>query len=220
VTISNSVAMMVATAVTLAITAAFIVVNPGVAPPVDRDPFAIFPRTMDSWRGVQFPLDTQIEQVLGADDYINATYTQLDEASSAVNFFVAYYHNQTEGSGIHSPEVCLPAGGWEMFSLETYEVSMADTLYGTFNVNRAVIQKGVVKQLVYYWFEQRGQRFTNDYVAKVNVVYDGLVHGRTEGAMVRFVTAIDGNENEADADARLKSFMEEALPRLPRFVPL
>jgi EpsI family protein len=212
--------MMVATGLTVAISAAFIAVNPGVAPEVDRDPFAIFPRTMDSWRGLQFPLDTEIEQVLGADDYINATYTHLEDANAAVNFFVAFYHNQTEGSGIHSPEVCLPAGGWEVFSLETYEVSMPDTPYGTFNVNRAVIQKGVVKQLVYYWFEQRGKRFTNDYVAKANVVYDGLLHGRTEGAMVRFVTPIEENENEAAADARLKQFMQEALPRLPRFVPL
>ena len=32
--------------------------------------------------------------------------------------FVAFYDKQTEGDGIHSPEVCLPVGGWEIFSLE------------------------------------------------------------------------------------------------------
>lgn len=217
--ISSSTAMMVATVLTVALTGLFVAINPGVAPSVDRDPFAIFPRTIDNWRGIQTPLDTQIEQVLGADDYINATYTNLDD-NTAVNFFSAFYNNQTEGDGIHSPEVCLPAGGWEMFSLDQYEVSMVDTPYGTFELNRAVIQKGLVKQLVYYWFEQRGQRFTNDYVAKANVVYDGLLHGRTEGAMVRFVTPIGPDEDEGAADQRLKSFMEKALVKLPRFVPL
>jgi hypothetical protein len=33
-------------------------------------------------------------------------------------------------------------------------------------VNRAVIQKGLSNQLVYYWFEQRGRRMTNDFAAK------------------------------------------------------
>ncbi|WP_424966278.1 VPLPA-CTERM-specific exosortase XrtD [Dinoroseobacter sp. S375] len=217
--IPNSVAMMVGTGIAVVTTALFIAINPGPAPAIERDPFAIFPRQISEWRGVQVPLDTQIEQVLGADDYINANYVNR-ETEDTINFFVAFYHNQTEGSGIHSPEVCLPAGGWEVFSLDPYEVSLPETSYGTFNLNRAVIQKGLSKQLVYYWFEQRGERFTNDYSAKAAVVYDGIFEGRTDGAMVRFVTPIRGGEPESAADARLKSFMEETLVKLPRFVPL
>jgi EpsI family protein len=82
-----------------------------------------------------------------------------------------------------------------------------------------VIQKGLSKQLVYYWFEQRGKRMTNDYLAKASVVWDSLTIGRTDGALVRFVTAIGPNETEADAEARMQRFMAEALTRLPRFIP-
>ena len=35
--------------------------------------------------------------------------------------------------------------------------------------------------LVYYWFEQRGRRMTNDYAAKASVVWDGLTRGRSDG---------------------------------------
>ena len=91
-------------------------------------------------------------------------------AKAAVNLFAAWYESQTEGEGLHSPEVCLPVGGWEVFSIDPTPVSIPDTVYGDFTVNRAVIQKGLSKQLVYYWFEQRGQRMTNDYAAKVSVV--------------------------------------------------
>ena len=52
---------------------------------------------------------------------------------------------------------------------------MSGTGYGTFHVNRAVIQKGLSEQLVYYWFEQRGKRMTNDFNAKMSVVYDSLM---------------------------------------------
>ena len=86
-------------------------------------------------------------------------------------------------------------------------------------MNRAVIQKGLTKQLVYYWFEQRGKRMTNDYLAKISVVWDSLSMGRSDGAMIRFVTPIEAGESEADADARMQRFMAVLLQKLPRFVP-
>jgi EpsI family protein len=110
-------------------------------------------------------------------------------------------------------------GGWEVFSLDPYRIEMPDTAYGSFDVNRAVIQKGLSKQVVYYWFEQRGKRMTNDYLVKASVVWDSLTLGRADGALVRFVSAIGPGESEADADARIKRFMTEALADLPRFVP-
>ena len=60
---------------------------------------------------------------------------------------------------------------------------------------------------------------TNDYLAKIDVIYDSLTIGRTDGAMGRFVTPINANETEADADARLQAFMGDLLPKLPRYIP-
>ncbi len=184
----------------------------------ERDTFVLFPRNLEAWSGAPQRLDSEVERVLAADDYIDITYAAPGEAS-VVNFFSAWYSKQTEGQGLHSPEVCLPVGGWEIFSLDPYTVSMPETIYGTFEVNRAVIQKGLSKQLVYYWFEQRGRRMTNDFAAKITVVSDSLTRGRTDGALVRFVTPIREDETEEEADARLQRLMEEVLPRLPRFIP-
>ncbi len=184
----------------------------------ERDPFSIFPREVGDWTGRQAFLDPGIERVLGATDYLDMTYaTQLQGAT--VNLFMAYYDKQTEGSGIHSPEVCLPAGGWEIASFATHEVDMADAGFGTFKVNRAVIQQGLSEQLVYYWFEQRGRRITNDFAAKLSVVYDSVMIDRTDGAIVRFITPISSSEPEGAADERLQRFMREALPHIPRFIP-
>lgn len=183
----------------------------------DRTPFLLFPRQVGSLNASFESLDPAVAQTLAADDYVSATFEGGGQLP--INFFVAYYDNQTEGGGIHSPEVCLPVGGWEMSDLAPYEVSFPDTVYGTFKLNRAIIQKGVNKQLVYYWFEQRGRRFTNDFVTKFVVIFDSWTKGRLDGALVRFVTPIDPEGGEAAADARLKAFMAQALPLLPRFVP-
>ncbi|MDJ1008320.1 MAG: VPLPA-CTERM-specific exosortase XrtD [Paracoccaceae bacterium] len=188
------------------------------APAPDRASFATFPRALDGWSGWTGELDPEVAAVLAADDYIAASFTAPSEAAE-VGFFSAFYLSQTEGSGIHSPEVCLPNGGWEVFSLDPHAVDFPNTVYGTFEVNRAVIQKGLERQLVYYWFEQRGKRFTNDFAAKLSVVEDGFRIGRTDGALVRFTTPIVGNETEAAADARLQRMMAAVLPELPGYVP-
>ena len=205
-------------ALTGAVAAGLTVQRDGGATIPDRDPFSIFPRELADWSGRQAYLDPGIERVLGATDYLDMTYVSQTE-SATVNLFMAYYDKQTEGSGIHSPEVCLPAGGWEIASFRTHEVDMSGTPFGTFNVNRAVIQQGLDQQLVYYWFEQRGRRISNDFAAKLSVVYDSVMIDRTDGALVRFITPIRSDEPEGTADARLQNLMRETLPYLPRFIP-
>lgn len=210
--------LVAAALLSTAIAATFIAVPPPAPVEPERDAFLLFPRNIGTWSGNPSRFDPATEQVLGATDYVTANYAAPGEAAY-VNFFSAWYAKQTEGAAIHSPEVCLPVGGWEVFSIDPYKVSIPGTVYGEFTLLRAVIQKGLEKQIVYYWFEQRGKRMTNDFAVKLSVVYDNLTIDRGDGAIVRFTTPIARGETEADADARMQRFMAELLPKLPRFVP-
>ncbi|MEO6300409.1 MAG: exosortase C-terminal domain/associated protein EpsI, partial [Paracoccaceae bacterium] len=210
--------LVIAALITLVISAVFVLTPARQQIEVQRDSFSLFPRQVGDWSGSMASLDPHIAEVLSASDYVDATYTTANE-SAPVNFFSAWYLKQTEGTGIHSPAVCLPVGGWEVSNIEATPVSMPGTVYGDFNVNRAIIQKGVTRELVYYWFEERGKRTTSDYAAKFGVVLDSLVRGRSDGALVRFVTPISPGESEAEADARMQRFMAALLPKLPRFIP-
>jgi EpsI family protein len=131
---------------------------------------------------------------------------------------VSYYASQTNGSGMHSPEVCIPAGGWEVSRWGQYNVTLANSTFGQLKVNRAIIQKGQSKQLVYYWFEQRGRHVTSDYWAKAYTVWDSISRGRSDGALVRVVTPIESEAVDV-ADKRLNQFLNFAVEELPRFVP-
>ena len=216
--IGTSRGLVVAALLSAAVAAAFVLTPPQPRVEVVRDSFGQFPRHLGSWSGDAQLLDPATLDVLKASDYVNITYAAPGEAG-AVNFFSAWYQKQTEGTGIHSPAVCLPVGGWEVSAIEPVQISIPGTVYGTFMVNRAIIQKGVAKQLVYYWFEQRGRRMTNDYLAKASVVWDSLTIGRTDGALVRFVTLIGPDEAEAAAAARMQRFMAVLLPKLPGYIP-
>jgi exosortase D (VPLPA-CTERM-specific) len=213
-----SAGIAVAGALTIALSLTFVTFRAPAQVIPQRDSFYLFPGYFDGWSSINTALDPDIAAVLGADDYLNATYFS-DDQSQIVNFFAAYYESQTDKTGIHSPEVCLPAGGWEIFSLEPHVVSLPDSGVADFTVNRAIIQNGLDQQLVYYWFDQRGKAFTNDIAAKFSIIRDGLLYGRTDGALVRFVTPIRPDEPAAAADLRIERLMRETLPRLNRFVP-
>ena len=214
----SSLVLKVMTLLSVAVTASWLIIQPEDQGLVPRETFSSFPNSIGDWTGRKTQLDQEIEVVLAADDYINSNYASESQLAP-VNFFSAFYHKQTEGSGIHSPEVCLPVGGWEVFRFEEKQVSFPGTTFGDFTLNRAVIQKGLSKQLVYYWFEQRGIRHTNDVVAKIDVVLDGFRINRTDGALMRFVTPIGTSETEADAERRIEALMADILPKIPRFIP-
>ncbi len=210
---------LVSTAVVLALVGfAWQVAPPKAAHSVERSNFAAFPMRIEKWTGSPTLLDGDIQRVLGADDYILADY-RAGDAAAPVNLFVAFYRSQTEGSGIHSPEVCIPSGGWEVSRWTQSNVTLGDEARTTFAVNRATVQKGENKQLVYYWFEQRGRRLTSDYVTKFYTVWDSAMHGRSDGALIRVTTPISGTGGEAAAEQRLRGFLELTLPVLPKHVP-
>lgn len=186
---------------------------------VQREPFGFFPTALGEWSGSTIALDASVEYTLGADDYIQTNYIATGEAAP-VGFFSAFYHKQTEGSGIHSPEVCLPVGGWEMFDVGQITIDLEDTTgWAPFQTNRAIIQKGTQKQVVYYWFEQRGKRMTNDFKVKLATIADSLTINRADGALVRFTTHVVPGETVAAADARIMRLMAETLPVLPKYLP-
>ena len=90
---------------------------------------------------------------------------------------------------------------------------------GPLRVNRVVIQKGEVRQLVYYWFQQRGRVITNEYLVKWFIFRDALFDNRTDGALVRVTTLVPDGADIDEADAALGRFVAEFYPSLDSFIP-
>ena len=180
----------------------------------ERTRFVAFPTHLADWQGRTASLDLSTEQFLKVDDYILADYSRPGD--KPVNLYVAYYASQRKNESPHSPIVCLPGGGWLITLLERRDFDSAGTDY---HYNRVIIQSGNSRDLVYYWFDERGRAVADEYLAKWYLLADSIVKNRTDGALIRLITAISPNETEADADQRLQSFMQVALPRLDEFLP-
>ena len=154
--------------------------------------------------------------MLKLNDYILADYAR---DADRVNFYVAYYDSQKKGEAAHSPRSCIPGGGWEIKNIVRQPVSGVEFHGQPAAVNRVTIQKGQHRQLVYYWFMQRGRVLTSEYMVKGYLVYDALTKNRTDGALVRLTTALRPGEDWEVADTRLRQFMTSLSGKLDTYVP-
>lgn len=180
----------------------------------ERTSLAAFPLTLDKWQASKTLMETEVEIFLGLEDYVIADYRRDEQI---VNFYAAYYGSQRKGVSPHSPQVCIPGGGWLITSLDRVPVTLVDG--STLEVNRVVIDRNGQRQLVYYWFEQRGRRIASEYWMKWYLMVDALMRNRSDGALVRVTTPVGASESAENAEQRLVDFVKLAVPQLPAYIP-
>jgi EpsI family protein len=89
---------------------------------------------------------------------------------------------------------------------------------GAAEINQILIQKGLDKQFVFYWYQDRGRMITSEYWAKIYLVLDAITKHRTDGALVRVMVPVVDDDEET-AHMRRKEFVENILPLLQDHLP-
>ena len=176
----------------------------------ERQKFNTFPLVLDNLEGRRDFMDSKTSKFLGLNDYLLINFR--DPEAHYSNLYVAYYESQKHGNVPHSPKLCMPGGGWRIIDLTEVEID------GT-NLNRVLIKKEKDRQLVYYWYEQRGHSIANEYALKWYTFLGAFQHQRTDGALVRLTTAIARDEEVHVADKRLKKLMALAKTQLKGHLP-
>lgn len=207
------------TAVIVAVIATSLVILPPARGDVKvpRKEFLDFPMVLGDWNGKADSLAGMYVAGLALDDYLLANYVNNQQQS--VNLYVAYYGSQSKGASIHSPRACMPGGGWEMRTLTQRFIDDVQVGSKPLEVNRAEIQLGESRQLVYYWFQMHGRGISNEYLLKWFVFWDALNINRTDAALIRITTPLRSGETFSDADTRLVNFVKALNPNMSDYVP-
>jgi exosortase D (VPLPA-CTERM-specific) len=195
---------------------AFIIPRPTEIVPA-RAPLLEFPMQLGEWTGKRQSLEAVYSDALKLDDYLLANFTS--DSGAAMNLYVSWYNSQRKGEAVHSPRACLPGGGWELHDFGQRELPTVLVNGRPLRVNRAVIEMGDSRQLVYYWFQQRGRDITGELAVKLYIFLDALTKHRTDGAMVRLIAPVAAGRSIDEADARLTDFAKQIAPDLPRYIP-
>jgi EpsI family protein len=186
-----------------------------------RTTFAEFPMFLEDWRGVpQPPLSPQILAVLGATDTLVRWYHTPERET--VSLYMGYWSSQRQGDTIHSPLNCVPGAGWE--PLEHSILRIADPRSpsaGEIGINRYIIQKGLDRQLVLYWYQSHGRIVASEYWGKFYLVADAVRLNRTNGSIVRVIAPIknDVPDGVEAAEAVALRFVRTLLPALNPYIP-
>jgi exosortase D (VPLPA-CTERM-specific) len=182
-----------------------------------RSTFDSFPLTVGPWTGTRQAMEQAYLDTLKLNDYLLADYRSGNGGN--INLYVAWYDTQTAGDATHSPRACLPGGGWQILDLRRAPLG-GIALGGTpLTVNRVVIQNGDQRELVYYWFMQRGRIVTSEYLVKWYLLIDSLTKHRTDGALVRLIIPLPPDTSANSAEGVLQAFTRAISPRLGSYIP-
>jgi EpsI family protein len=188
-----------------------------------------FPAHIGNWEGeAPTAFDQKTLKVLGVDDYINRFY--LDSNGGRLALYIGFYSIQREGDTIHSPLNCLPGSGWnptkkESVAIAVRPANLSDTdAYmhnSTIKVNRLLVQNGMDKQVVLYWYHSHGRVVASEYWGKIYTVLDAIRMNRTDAALVRIVAPVMENNSAAEqkAEAEAVDFVKDMFPLLSQYLP-
>jgi exosortase D (VPLPA-CTERM-specific) len=175
------------------------------------------PLKIGGWSGERKTMDQRFMNSLTFSDYTLVDYQ--DPSGKKVDFYVAYYEKQTKGESIHTPATCLPGAGWSFRESVDCAIPSDRMDHSTFIVKKVLMENNGNRQVMYYWFPQRGRILTDLSQLKFYTFWDALTKKRTDGALVRMVTPIYEKESVPEAEGRLRSFAGAIVPLLPAFIP-
>lgn len=180
---------------------------------VERAPLAALPLAIGGWSGREAaPLADDVVAQLGVDDYINRRYAR--DGAAPVGLYIGYYDSQRQGDTIHSPQNCLPGAGWRPVASRVADVQAGAR---TLSVNEYVIQKGLDRQVVLYWYQGRGRVVANEYANKALLMLDAARLNRTNGGLVRVIGPVVTTTDAAVAE--LSAFVGALFPHLEKHLP-
>ena len=114
------------------------------------------------------PLDAEFLETLRARDVLYRIF--MGEEGEPVWLFLGYFDRQKEGSQVHSPRHCYPGSGWNIESEPRW-----DSPWGGAQLGSLVVNDGVERRLVLYWYQMRSATETDVLPLKIEMTRRALM---------------------------------------------
>ena len=163
-------------------------------------PLSAISPEIDGWRMLR--VEELNPRQFSATSYVARTYVKNGRE---LGLLVAFHDRHQAAVSVHTPKNCLPGDGWEIWKSATPKI-LFDGRPVTINENQ--IYKLDHRMTVLYWYQSRNRVIANEYLAKLMLVRDALVEGRTSGSLVR-IALPDQKEVISDGFRFAKEVMRE-----------
>jgi EpsI family protein len=178
-----------------------------------RRPLGELTYEIGTWHGQDEHVSDEVRAILGTNDLLFRRY--VDSEGQPIGLYVSYFPQQKRGEVSHSPKNCLPGAGWAPRKERRVAYPLARQPTGM--INEIVYEKAGRRQLVYYWFQERGRIVASEFRVKQYLIWDAIMRRRTDGALLRISAPIQ--DSEEATRRRCLAFMRLALPRINESLP-
>ena len=174
-----------------------------------KAPLEELPFVIGKWKGEDINYEKRAYNVQGADFELNRVYS--NDKGRKIKLYLGYYEFQKQDKKfIH----------YKLQSLydNAEEMSIPMESNGFVQVNKTMLKEGFQNSLILYWYDLNGRIVSSNYKAKFIMALDGLIHRRTNGAII----IVSGDiKNRDDIRVLLDDeidFVRNALPVLKQYL--
>ena len=129
-----------------------------------RRPLASIPLALGDWTGHDERVEGDIIERAQTTEYLNRTYDSSTQAGLSLRIWINYsrYGNNLR----HTPEICLPSGGWNKIESQTHVISVPVAGDQTIPITRLSYGQGELVEHVGFWYYIFGEgKLKTTYVA-------------------------------------------------------
>ncbi len=176
---------------------------------------ATLPLVLGDWVGKDQPVNPLIVEKAQTDDYLNRVYEDSKRPGRRVWLWMNY---SKKGTNLrHSPEICLPSGGWEKVESQCRVIDLAGPDGAAMPVSHLAYAQGELVQGVGFWYYIFGEGRLERYVRGLKISSRSS-HGRTTRGSSLTVEVFCPGATDPDG-AALRDFAGRLAPALEPILP-
>ncbi len=176
---------------------------------------ATIPMTLGNWVGRDEVVADDILERSQTDDWINRVYEDTTRPDRKLSLWINY--SKTGLNMRHSPEVCLPAGGWTKNEAATRVIELRASGEPSVKTTRLVYSQGELVQGIGFWYYIFGEGEVERWVRRLPITSRSS-HGRTTRGSGLTVEVFCPGDVDPEGEA-LKQFAAALLAVLDPLLP-
>jgi len=177
-----------------------------------KQPLSGFPVEIGDWKFARKSFfSAPVIEMLGVADYISYDYAEGN--GGWLNLYISYFTAVGVTGGYHSPQNCLPGGGWNIASVEDVALAMGG------QIKKVLVQKGGEQQVVLYWFQNRGRIIASEYWEKIYLVLDAVFKQRRDGSFIRIIGQLPKGGDKDKFTQEMVDFANKTVELAAQYIP-
>jgi EpsI family protein len=165
-----------------------------------------FPTVLDGWTDTRPAVDDLLPPDLPARQRLVRAFKR---EATTLSVYVGYYDRQPPPS-----ELVLPPRGWAALERRVVVIPLDERAGHSLSVNLEVLQTEGRRTTILYWYQVGTRPIAGAHWYRAVLLWNRLVHGRAESALVRIGCALDRSADPATVLATQGEFVRLFYPEL------